>query len=90
MNIQQANKILADACGVEYSIFDGMYKWQGSEWTIKDPRCREVVRWKFKLKTQFLVGVWSCTTNDRLGDFIGKTIAEAEIACMIKIAEEVT
>mgnify|MGYP001817531438 CR=1 FL=1 len=57
------------------------------EWTIKDPRCREIVREHFKIDTrEYYAGGWQSIAED-IHPPIGKTIAEAEIACIQVIYE---
>ena len=38
------DKWTAEQCNIPYSNFDEMYKYAGREWTIEDPRCREIFR----------------------------------------------
>ena len=72
------------------------------EWTLDDARCREIVREHFKINTSFTSNgrwrsvemKWRRKEPDNTGSYclsaIGKTIAEAEIACIeaIKQGEE--
>jgi hypothetical protein len=52
-------------------------------WTIQDPRCREIIREKFNIQTQQLVGEWMVICAGIPTQITsGKTIAEAEIACL--------
>ena len=91
------DKWAAEQCCNEY-----VYLWDGKlfymkgdikapfEWTITDPRCREIVRDHFKIITDvWPLGGWCAhqhlETNRK--DAIGKTIAEAEIACITAIWE---
>ncbi len=53
-------------------------------WTIKDPRCREIVREHFHLRTYFR-NTWCCCEDLTSHTYTGKTIAEAEIACITAI-----
>ena len=64
------------------------------EWTIQDPRCREIVREKFSITTKYTppneYGWMSYKDDDTDGikPFSkGGTPAEAEIACITAIAE---
>ena len=106
MNIETANKILAKACGIEYSVTDGGvvlydgdgYGFRDYKWTISDARVREVVRERFEIETrvnyanfgEVLKKYWKSTgvSVDKRFHGKGRTIAEAELACMIKIAEQ--
>jgi len=61
-------------------------------WTIQDPRCREIVREHFKLSTIYRYWVMPTemvyeTTTRNCIKYEGKTIAEAEIACITAIYE---
>ena len=69
------------------------------EWTIQDPRCREIVREHFKINTSYIDRnkwrsvemKWRKKEPDSTGSYCisatGKTIAEAEIACIEAIYE---
>jgi hypothetical protein len=96
-NLTEINKWLADQCGVElYTAKEinehGNYWYDGSEhqyeFTIEDPRCREVCRERFRLVTIPCIEYWLCM-NGAVGDKDvtekGKTIAEAETNCLIAI-----
>ena len=95
MDIKTVNKITARLCGVDVATKTWGYK-EGNQyyvnsdpWTISDPRCREIVREKFKLATyQHHEGAWLCTNPMHKIESFGKTIAEAEIACITAIAIE--
>ena len=58
------------------------------EWTIQDPRCREIVREHFKIWTYYgsvgtdKMGWVSTSANNDMAGTYGKTIAEAEIGCI--------
>lgn len=81
----------------ETALGDKIY----AEWTIKDPRCREIVRERFWLNTNragnstaLMDGnYWSCSSSNndvRRGlkpSYRGKSPAEAEIACITAIWE---
>ena len=104
MNIDQW---CAEQCGVELrQIRCGdesiayMWKHNGKtghdEWTIQDPRCREIVREHFRIETLYQHGMypWITSAYDRddecdelVGEGEGKTIAEAECACIQAIWE---
>lgn len=74
--------------------FGHQSKWKLYEWDIADPRCRQIVREHFEIELvlkNFSDKLnWCAYTNKRpylgFADF-GKTIAEAEIACITKIHE---
>lgn len=56
--------------------------------TILDPRCREIIRERFRFDTEaFSTEGWECYHRDMDKFFSGKTIAEAEIACITAIFE---
>ena len=59
------------------------------EWSIDDPRCREVIREKFKIRTVWNESdnVWKAYTFTPFAEPNGRTIAEAEIACLKAIYE---
>lgn len=65
------------------------------KWTIKDPRCREKVRERFKISTNYFVTsdkYESCSyelDGENTG-YMGKTILKAEIACITAIHEQET
>jgi len=82
------NKLMARECGVEllvhchspyYKFNDIKYGW---EFSIEDPRCREIIREKFNITTQKYFGhTWDSYSNVLdVKEQTGKTIAEAEIA----------
>ena len=49
---------------------------------IQDPRCREIVREHFKICTDFSIDDWFSGRAGTTEQYAGKTIAEAEIACI--------
>jgi len=70
MELEQVNKILAEACGVEFItkregfhwyFQDDMPETEAIRWTIEDVRCREVVEAKYGICTiiDFDVSGWS-------------------------------
>ena len=89
----------AEQCGVE--VFGNGSFIIGSEhghsiwidWTIQDPRCREIVREHFKIWTYYgsvgtdKMGWVSTSANNDMAGTYGKTIAEAEIECITAIWE---
>lgn len=79
------NKYFAEQLGVQANglLIDSYY----ADWTISDPRCREVIREKFGISTiVFDNGQARTTWKDYMSD-IKRTIAEAEIACLTAIYE---
>jgi hypothetical protein len=86
------NEWFAKKCGVTIDSVGGGYVFRGVfygwGWTIQDPRCREIIREKFKIDTceeDSGLGKWcaSCYINGVYRtEGYGKTIAEAEIACL--------
>lgn len=93
----------AEQCGVEFGELDpegecwyypnDRYIYELGEWTIKDPRCREIVREHFKIWTGYgpigfdRMGWQACTAYNKLTNYYGNTIDEAEIACITAIFE---
>jgi len=87
MNIETANKMTAEVCGVDIveAHEDGCFKVEESwnhkstyqhtsqQWTIEDARCREVVRKEFKLDTV------SC--HDGEGVFSWSAISNSGLEC---------
>ena len=87
------DKWAAEQCGVELNLVSSKaLLWFGNtatgyQWTIQDPRCREIVREHFKIDTrEYYQGGWQCAAED-IYPPIGQTIAEAEIACIKAIKE---
>ena len=91
--MDKIDKYFADKCGVKQhqNAYIG-------KWTIKDARCREVVREKFEIQTRhsWIEGkpCWICEATvqqpeDQWNEYWehGKTIAEAEVACLKSIYE---
>ena len=91
------DKFFADKCEVEIWDSNGGYKYNGQnrchEWTIQDPRCREIIRERCQLTTDIRQdGSRYCFPRLNIDDAIkyignGKTLAEAEIACITAIYE---
>ena len=94
------DKYFAEHCGVEikthaphhevemYARMKGVWE----EWTISDPRCREVCRERFFHSAHYLMmpdGVMRLhiIVLEKHYNGVGKTIAEAEIACLQSIYE---
>ena len=100
MNI---NAWFAEQCGVKYlnrhkayGMLDPTQKDELGlyiKWDIKDPRCMQVVREKYKIGEIWseAKGVWCCAVSACLdiddGAGTGKTIPEAEYACYEAIYE---
>jgi hypothetical protein len=95
MNI---DRWFAKQCGV--SILGGGWRPRGyaapisGQWTIQDPRCREIVREKFKLDTLYVgAHLWICRIGEpskpRSDDCYGEglNLEEAELACLQAIYE---
>jgi len=93
------DKWYAEQCGVNYND-NGWCEnvefptWCTTRWTIKDPRCREVCREGLEITTDRLnknisIGFDKWCAYDERGEIVcsGKTIADAEIACLIAIYE---
>ena len=80
---------LADKCGIRYDeafgtiYYNGKNGLEGDIWTIDDPGCREIIREKFGISTEYdLLGTWT-VGNAGEGVFCqGETIEEAELACL--------
>ena len=66
-------------------------KTEHDEWTIQDPRCREIVREHFRIEMCRVEDSWVAfqylTDEDASIEGKGETIAEAEIACITAIWE---
>ena len=95
--MSELNKWSAEKVGLTVYADEGRIKiltipkdwaFDESEWTLSDARCREIVREYFKIHTnQMLSGDVICGAHPYGGEFIGKSIAEAEIACIKAIME---
>ena len=76
----------AEQCGVKIEPSIILGEWQRIDdwtpWTIQDPRCREIVREHFKICTDFSIDGWFSGRAGTTEQYAGKTIAEAEIACI--------
>ena len=74
------DKWAAEQCGFHLRLID-------ETWTIINPVCREIVRETLRLQTMpsGLDG-WACLLRDEIVG-AGKTIPEAEIACIKAIKE---
>ena len=92
--MKDIDKWFAEQCGVDLEGFYGWFQMvdgepakEGQHWTIQDPRCREVIRDKFRIETirVFDLQDWYAYIDPFDGQ--GKTIAEAEIACCKAIYE---
>jgi hypothetical protein len=90
------DKWCAEQCGVEEIIENMKYgfslngRYYEYQWTIQDPRCREIVRERFFPSAHYLRmpnGVMTLHVNCGGIHYNtkGKTIAEAEIACITAI-----
>mgnify|MGYP000291669257 CR=1 FL=1 len=88
---EKENKLMADRCAIRQSangwcIGDSFPIWNESKWTIEDPRCREIIREKFKLNTyNVMTEKWKSWVGEFKGE--GKTIAEAECECIKAICK---
>ena len=97
--MEEIDKWAAEQCGVEihsdftndgkiYTRHSGKYR----EWTIQDSRCREIVREHFRIEMYRVEDSWVAfqylTDEDASIEGKGKTIAEAEIACIKEIYHE--
>ena len=105
--MKDIDEFYAEKCGVELytsrEINEQGYYWYarespnieyGFEWIIQDPRCREIIRERFKIDTEYYEEVWYSSQrlktphydfNNAQGK--GKTIAESEINCITAIYE---
>ena len=96
------DKWAAEQCGMH--ILDGIWCNKkddgilplGDNWTLDDARCREIVRERFKILTDYVENEWGSIPRDlsTFGDVTwrdfygkGKTIPEAEIVCIKAIKE---
>ena len=94
MNYEKANAITARECDVAvYSSAGCLWIRQEfdtyieEEWTIEDPRCREVIRGHYRIDTDSASGDSYWISGNDIVNAKGKTIAEAEIQCILKICE---
>lgn len=97
--MRDIDKWFAEQCGVkcDYDPFNFKAWWEMEGqvklfylWTIHDPRCREVIRERFFITTMPHNDrkQWLSWASDIEGTTeLGKTIAEAEIACCESIYE---
>ena len=93
--MEEIDKWAAEQCGVEVfqtkPVSGGVFLWTMPngcirQWTIQDPRCREIVREHFDVQTMQYQGTWFCAWNGGTEETINyQTIAEAEIACIKEI-----
>ena len=89
--MDKQSKHFADKCGVPYKSAH----WYGGHFNIKDPRCREIIREKYKIDTLAIAEnlrpvtkhLWESYCFEPAVKGTGKTIAEAEIACLEAIYE---
>ena len=59
-----------------------------SEWTLSDPRCMQVFRERFKMNTVYSDSCMAFVLiEEKYYSALGKTIAEAEMACAKAIYE---
>ena len=90
-NEMNIDKWFADSCGIHlFSNNDEspIELWTTPDgwvciWLISDARCREVIREKFNISTEYdLLGTW--TASSAGGEFFGQasTIMDAELACL--------
>ena len=95
--IQEGNEVndldrwAAEQCGLVPLSNAPDFRWCNKTaiyWTLDDARCREIVREHFRFDTEIYGhDMWQCY-SDIFDDFVeGKTIAEAEIACIKAIKE---
>ena len=102
MNINEANKILAEDLGVETNeayYSDNPYSFDYKdityyyEWTITDARCREFIREYYFIGTDYdYLGTWCCLCNTddekHPSEYSAEsTIEKAEIAIMLMICK---
>ena len=94
------DKYFAEQCGVELRAGKyGVMFYKGYPWSIKRADCREIVRERFKIITnyseadkKYVSFPHSCTLDfskdlPRFCTGVGKTISDAEIACLQSIYE---
>ena len=102
MDINKCNEIMARECGVSivpitattttkgfYLRIDTKVVFHEYYWTIVDARCREIIRDHFGIETMRRLGSTGFHTweHNSISRGKGKTIAEAEIACIIEICK---
>ena len=95
MNIEQVNAYMAEKCGITKTNAYGFPMYESGAhllemFDIRDPRCREIVREKFGVSTIKHNDQFECYVDNGTGALLrnsGKTIADAEIACITAIAE---
>ena len=97
----EINKWTAEKCGValyaitpvihsNYKEYDYLEKGIEQRWSIERAECREIIREKFLIRTVFNDSdyVWKAYCLKPFIEPNGKTIAEAEIACIVAIWEK--
>jgi len=96
MNYKHANEVMARECEIYKGKNNLGYFWSESydahvphstEWTIEDPRCREVIRERFKISTTYDIGGFKAQTVKSTKSYWSNGLAEAEIACILAIVE---
>ena len=96
--MRSIDEFFADKCGINIhssQTENGVLLWTMippyhqvvRQWTIQDPRCREIIREEFSISTYMnhieLDGkAWWCQDNTGIETNIYKSLFEAEIACM--------
>jgi hypothetical protein len=90
------DKWAAEKVGFNCKDASGVHQWQVFDaarfqpFTLSDARCREIVREHFKMCSDYFDGSWKAWS--RTGEFTathgeGKSIKEAELACIAAIRE---
>ena len=92
---EKENKLMARECGLvegtqTYWLFDKHGHNSGFKvktWTIKDARCREIIREKYIIDSISGDNNWSCMSVKTGDEGIGKDESAAFIACIVEICK---
>jgi hypothetical protein len=58
-----------------------------NEWTIKDPRCRQICREKYKIGVNYDGHKWWAESDGFVSLVFGDSIEEVELSCLVAIYE---
>ena len=95
----ECSRWFAERCGIEQNVapffwyeLDSTVNHCG-RWDIRDARCREIVREKYRIQTRWIDGMFEAYYASYDGEVTecwaeGGTIPDAEIACCLAIWRE--